>query len=172
MKYIMSHKHPLSNVDSPPSKKVTTGSNAPTFLIPCITVLYDHVVKTKPLGWTFSQFYQTKDFLKNISNRNSLSTMFGEEEFKPFCNLRTKWMPTSSLGMNLWVVKIDANGDDCNFPQGEVGIGIAWANKFAQAVIKEKIFKEVQIKECYLSESEQNDFLEKCMSFHLFKIIV
>ncbi len=43
-------------------------------------------------GWAFDNFYDAKDFVKHLSNRDGKVTIFGGIEFKPFSNLTTKWV--------------------------------------------------------------------------------
>ncbi len=43
-----------------------------------------------PFGWAFDNFYDAKDFVKHLSNRDGKVTIFGGIEFKPFSNLTTK----------------------------------------------------------------------------------
>jgi hypothetical protein len=51
-----------------------------------------------PFGWAFDNFYDAKDFVKHLSNRDGKLTIFGGIEFKPFSNLTTKWFESSMLG--------------------------------------------------------------------------
>ncbi len=45
-----------------------------------------------PFIWAFDNFYDAKDFVKHLSNRDSDVIIFGGIEFKPFSNLTTKWV--------------------------------------------------------------------------------
>ncbi len=45
-----------------------------------------------PFGWAFDNFYDAKDFVKHLSNRNGNVTILGGIEFKPFSNLTMKWV--------------------------------------------------------------------------------
>jgi hypothetical protein len=49
-------------------------------------------------SWAFDKFYDAKDFVKHLSNRDGEVTIFGGIEFKPFSNLTTKWVKCSMLG--------------------------------------------------------------------------
>ena len=48
-----------------------------------------------PFGWAFHGFFDAKEFLKSLSNTNVEITHFGNEVYRPFSNLTTKWVPTS-----------------------------------------------------------------------------
>ncbi len=39
-----------------------------------------------PYGWAFENFYNAKDFVKDLSNRNNALIFFGGLEFKSFSN--------------------------------------------------------------------------------------
>ncbi len=43
-------------------------------------------------GWAFFQFYDAKEFLKSLSNRDGMITFIGGVEYRPFSNLTTKWL--------------------------------------------------------------------------------
>jgi hypothetical protein len=45
-----------------------------------------------PFGWAFDNFYDAKDFVKHLSNRDGKVTIFGGIEFKLFSNLTMKWV--------------------------------------------------------------------------------
>ncbi len=51
----------------------------------------------RPFGWAFDNFYDAKDIVKHLSNRDGKVTVFGGVEFKPFSNLTTKWVKSSML---------------------------------------------------------------------------
>jgi hypothetical protein len=71
-----------------------------------------------PYGWAFENFYNAKDFVKDLSNRNDALIYFGGVEFKSFTNLTTRWVKSSLVGVNLWVMHIDESkvGTDGIFP--------------------------------------------------------
>ena len=50
-----------------------------------------------PFGWAFHGFFDAKEFLKSLSNRNGETTYFGDEVYRPFSNLTTKWVPPQCL---------------------------------------------------------------------------
>ena len=60
-----------------------------------------------PYGWAFENFYNVKDFVKDLSNRNAALIFLGELEFKSFSNLTTRWVKSSLIGGCLWVIHID-----------------------------------------------------------------
>jgi hypothetical protein len=83
-----------------------------------------------PFGWAFDDFYDAKDFVKHLYNRDGKVTIFGGIEFKPFSNLTIKWVKSLMLGNLLWIIRIDTtkNGTEDSFPmQGH----LAFANKIA-----------------------------------------
>ena len=60
-------------------------------------------------GWSFNNFYDAKEHLKNLSNRKGAPTVIGNVEFsKSFSNQTKKLIPDSKLGQNLWVIRIDS----------------------------------------------------------------
>jgi hypothetical protein len=83
-----------------------------------------------PFGWAFDNFYDAKDFIKHLSNRDGKVTIFGGIEFKPFSNLTTKGVKSSMLGNLLWIIPIDTtkNGTEDSFP---MQAHLAFANKIA-----------------------------------------
>jgi hypothetical protein len=46
-------------------------------------------------GWAFHNFYNAKEELKSLSNRDGMITIIGGEEFRPFSNFTTKWLKDS-----------------------------------------------------------------------------
>ena len=64
-----------------------------------------------PFGWAFHGFYDAKEFLKSLSNTNGEITHFGNEVYRPFSNLTTKWVPTSVFNNLIWVILIDKDLD-------------------------------------------------------------
>ncbi len=92
-------------------------------------------------GWAFDNFYDAKDFVKHLSNRDGKVTIFGGIKFKPFSNLISKWVKRLMLGNLLWVIRIDTtkNGTDDSFP---MQAHLAFANKIAWAIICQKNWQE------------------------------
>ncbi len=83
-----------------------------------------------PFGWAFGSFYDAKDFVKHLLNRDGKVTIFGGIEFKPFSNLTTKWVKSLMLGNLLRIIHIDTtkNGMEASFP---MQAHLAFANKIA-----------------------------------------
>ncbi len=81
-------------------------------------------------GWAFDNFYDARDFVNHISNRDGEVTIFGGIEFKPFSNLITKWVKSLMLGNLLLITRIDTtkNGMEDSFP---MQAHLAFANKIA-----------------------------------------
>ena len=79
-------------------------------------------------GWGFFGFYDCKEFLKSLTNKNGAHTYYGDEEFKSFSNLTMKWVTNAKFHKNLWVIRIEKtkNQDDVSFP---VKAHKAFANK-------------------------------------------
>jgi hypothetical protein len=94
-----------------------------------------------PFGWAFDNFYDAKDFVKHLSNRDGEVTILGGIEFKPFSNLTTKWVKSSMLCNLLWIIRIDTtkNGMEDSFP---MQAHLAFANKIDQAIICQNIWQE------------------------------
>jgi len=63
-----------------PKKKVKVDSNLSSNHFPHITTLFnkDH----KPIGWIFEGFFDGREYLKKLSNKNGSVTVIGEIEFK------------------------------------------------------------------------------------------
>jgi hypothetical protein len=97
-----------------------------------------------PFGWAFHGFYDAKEFLKSLSNRNGETThCFGGEVYMPFSNLTTRWVPTSSVFSHLiWVIRIDKelDGTENCFPLDTIKAHAAYGNKIARGVIQENIW--------------------------------
>jgi hypothetical protein len=64
-----------------------------------------------PYGWAFFQFYDAKEHLKSLSNRDGMITFIGGIEYRPFSNLTTKWLIDSEFSNFIWVIHIDVNLD-------------------------------------------------------------
>jgi hypothetical protein len=93
-----------------------------------------------PYGWAFEIFFNAKDFVKDLSNRNDALIFLGGLEFKAISNLTTRWIKSSLVGGCLWVIRIDTSKDGTtgSFP---MSAHIPYANKIAQAVIQENTFE-------------------------------
>ncbi len=87
-----------------------------------------------PYGWAFLGFFDIKEWIKSMCNREGRTTTLGKEEFKPFTNLTIRWVLHSSVADKLWVIKIDATMTETegSFP---MGLNIQFANKIARAVL-------------------------------------
>ena len=109
-------------------------------------------------GWAFENFYNAKDFVKDLSNRHDALIFLGGYEFKSFSNLSTRWIKSSLVGGNLWVIHINTSMDGSigSFP---MDAHIAYANKIARAVIQENTFEggKVDVVTKDLSESQAAD---------------
>jgi hypothetical protein len=81
-------------------------------------------------GWAYDNFYDAKDFVKHLSNRDGKVTTFCYIEFKPCSNLTTKWVKSLMLGNLLWIICIDRtnNGMEDSFP---MQAHLAFTNKIA-----------------------------------------
>jgi hypothetical protein len=92
-----------------------------------------------PFGLAFDYFYDAKDFVKHLSNRDGKVTIFGGIEFKPFSNLTTKLVKRLMLGNLLWIIRIDTtkNGMEDSFP---MQAQLVFASKIAQAIISQNIW--------------------------------
>ena len=121
-----------------------------------------------PYGWAFENFYNAKDFVKDLSNRNNAFIFLGGYEFKSFSNLSTRWIKSSLVGENLWVIHINTSmdGSTGSFP---MDAHIAYANKIARAVIQENTFEggKVDVVTKNLSELQPAD-LDSYFSTALF----
>ncbi len=84
-----------------------------------------------PFGWAFHGFYNAKEFLKFLSNRNGEATHFGGKVYRPFSNLTTWWVPTSVFSNPIWVIHIDKdlNGTENCFPMAPIEAHAAYGNK-------------------------------------------
>jgi hypothetical protein len=111
-----------------------------------------------PFGWAFDNFYDAKDFVKHLSNRDGKVTIFGGIEFKPFSNPTTKWVKSSILGNLLWIIRIGTtkNGTEDSFP---MQAHLAFANKIARAIISQNIWQEggIDVVGVSLNESQVAD---------------
>ena len=114
--------------------------------------------KDTPYGWAFENFYNAKNFVKDLSNTNDALIFLGGLEFKSFSNLTTRWVKSSSVGGCLWVIHIDTSMDGTPgcFP---MEAHTAYANKIARAVLQSNIFDggKIDVMKKNLSESEVED---------------
>jgi hypothetical protein len=112
-----------------------------------------------PFGWAVHGFYNAKEFLKLLSNRNGKTTHFGGEVYRPFSNLTTKWVPTSVFSNLIWVIRIDKDldGTENCFPMVNIKAHAAYGNKIAPGVIQENVWgvNEVVVIKATLTETEQ-----------------
>ena len=92
------------------------------------------VVDGTSYGWAFLGFFDIKEWIKSMCNREGRTTTLGKEEFKPFTNLTIRWVLHSSVADKLWVIKIDATMTETegSFP---MGLHVQFANKIARAVL-------------------------------------
>ena len=109
-------------------------------------------------GWAFYNFYDAKEELKSLSNRDGMITVIGGEELKPFSNLTTKWLKEAEFSNYIWVIRIDLDLDgayNC-FP---LNCHVAYGNKIARGVIAQGIWGkgEVEVKTVTLSHAEAVD---------------
>jgi hypothetical protein len=83
-----------------------------------------------PFGWAFDNFYDAKDLVKHLSNRDGKVTIFCGIEFNSFSNLSMKWVKSSMLGNLLCIIRIDTtkNGTEDSF---SMQAHLAFANKIA-----------------------------------------
>jgi len=131
-----------------------------------IIILVGHDTKNTPWGYAFTNFYDGRNFIKALSNKSGNITAIGTEEFKPFDNLTTKWITSSELGENLWVIRIDHSQDgDSMFP---LKCHEAFANKIARAILSVSMFKtsRLDVIKKKLSIDEQNDLDNRFMPYY------
>ena len=112
------------------------------------------VVDGTPYGWAFLGFFNIKEWIKSMCNREGRTTTLGKEEFKPFTNLTIRWVLHSSVADKLWVIKIDATMTETegSFP---MGLHVPFANKIARAVLSTDLQWEagsLDIKQIILTE--------------------
>ena len=91
-----------------------------------------------PFGWAFIGFYDVKEWLKSLCNRDGSLTSLGDETFQPFTNLSIRWILNSELADKIWVIYIDTNNGKINglFP---VTAHVLYANKIARAVLSSNV---------------------------------
>jgi hypothetical protein len=117
-----------------------------------------------PFGWSFHGFYDVKEFLKSLSNRNGETTLIGGEVYRPFSNLTTKWVPTSVFSNLIWIIRIDKDldGTENCFTMVNIKAHAAYGNKIARGVIQENVWgvNEVVLIKATLTETEATDLKE------------
>jgi hypothetical protein len=117
-----------------------------------------------PFGWAFHGFFDAKEFLKSLSNTNGEITHFGNEVYRPFSNLTTRWVKTSVFNNLIWVIRIDKemDGEDNCFPLLNEKAHAAYGNKIARGVIQENVFgaNEIVVVKATLTETEATDLEE------------
>jgi len=118
-------------------------------------------------GWAFYNFYDAKEELKSLSNRDGMITVIGGEELKPFSNLTTKWLKEAEFSNYIWVIRIDLDLDgayNC-FP---LNCHVAYGNKIARGVIAQGIWGkgDVEVKTVTLSHAEAVDLDERFSVVH------
>ena len=122
-----------------------------------IIILVGYDDQNTPWGYAFDNFNDGRNIIKALSNKMGETTSIGNVEFKPFDNLTTKWIKSSELGKNLWVIRID-NSEGCEkkFP---IEAHTAFANKIARGLIHGAVYKASQLDVItkILSIEEQNE---------------
>ncbi len=73
-----------------------------------------------PYGWAFLDFFDVKEWIKSMCNREGRTTNLGNEKFKLFTNLTIRWILHLNVADKLWVIKIDATMTETegSFPMG------------------------------------------------------
>jgi hypothetical protein len=91
-----------------------------------------------PFGWAFIGFYDIKEWLKSLCNRDGSLTSLGTQTFQPFTNLSIRWILNLELADKIWVIYIDTNNGEINgsFP---VTDHVLFANKIARAVLSSNV---------------------------------
>jgi hypothetical protein len=114
-----------------------------------------------PYGWAFHGFYDAKEELKSLSNRDGMITFIGGDPYRPFSNLTTKWLKSEFSGY-IWVIRIDIDliGTEHCFPMTAHKV---YGNKIARGLIKQNIWErgEVDIGKATLTEPEARDLDER-----------
>ncbi len=112
----------------------------------------------KCYGWAFHNFYDAKEELKSLSNRDGMVTFIGGIEFRPFSNLTTKWLKEAEFNGWIWIIRIDVDldGTEHCFP---LKAHEAYGKKIAQGVIAQNIWEkgEVDIGNAILTHAEAHD---------------
>ena len=145
--------HPTVVEPSPKKPKKNAEENkgsSTNYPIPRITTLF--ATDKKPIGWIFAGFYNGRSYLKLLTNKNDSTTIIGTTKFRPFTNLKTKWVPESLLGENLWASKIDISDEEGSFPRELEGVAVAWANKIARSLLSTNVFSNIELKQQTVGE--------------------
>jgi hypothetical protein len=110
--------------------------------------------------WAIDIFFDAKDFVNHLSNRDGKVTIFGGIAFKPFSNLTTKWVKSSMLSNLLWIIHINTtkNGTEDSFP---LQANLAFAKLIARASISQNIWQEggIDVVGVSLNESQIADLM-------------
>ena len=112
-----------------------------------------------PYGWAVLGFFDVKEGINSICNREGRTITFGNENFKPFTNLTIRWILHSYVADKLWVIKIDATMTETegSFP---MGLHVAFANKMARAVLSTDLVWEagsLDIDPIILTEEQEKE---------------
>mgnify|MGYP000919401890 CR=1 FL=1 len=106
----------------------------------------------------YFHFFDAKEELKSLSNRDGMATFIGGIEFKPFSNLTTKWLKEAEYSNYIWVIRIDLelDGEEHCFP---LMAHVAYGNKIARGVTAQNIWEkgEVEVRTVTLSHAEALD---------------
>jgi len=122
-----------------------------------ILILYN--ADGTPFGWAFLNFYDIKEWLKSLCNRDGSLTSLGNETFQPFTNLIVRWVITSELADKIWIIYIDTTKNEMegSFP---VSAHVLYANKIARAVLSSNVQwvpGTFEVTEHKLTESQEED---------------
>ncbi len=112
-----------------------------------------------PFGWAFIGFYDIKEWLKSLCNRDGSLTSLGTKTFQLFTNLTIRWVLNLELADKIWVIYIDTNKCEINgsFP---VTADVLFANNIAQAVLSsnvQQVPETFEVTEHKLTESQEKD---------------
>jgi hypothetical protein len=112
----------------------------------------------------FFHFYNAKEELKSLTNRDGMATFIGGIEFKPFSNLTTKWLQESLFDEFIWVICIDVDldGTEHCFP---MTAHEAYGNNIARSVTAQHIWEkgELTVTTVTLTHAQAID-LDECFS--------
>ncbi len=118
-------------------------------------------------GWAFFHFFNAKEELKSLSNRDGMATFIGGIEFKPFSNLTTKWLQESLFDGFIQVIHIDVDldGTEHCFP---ITAHEAYGNKIACSVIAKHIWEkgEITVTTVALTHAQAIDLDERFSVVH------
>ena len=91
-----------------------------------------------PYGWAFLGFFDVKEQIKSMCNREGRTTILGNKEFKPFTYLTIRWILHSNVADKLWFIKIYATMTELE-GSFQIGLHVPFANKIARAVQSAKL---------------------------------